>query len=81
MLAGLESVLGSVSAWETAEIERVLTSFCETYCEGKLGSIAQPLRIAITGTPVSPPIFESLAILTQEEVVARVTACVAHFRS
>ena len=81
VLAGLESVLGSVSAWETAEIERVLTSFCETYCEGKLGSIAQPLRIAITGTPVSPPIFESLAILTQEEVVARVTACVAHFRS
>ncbi|MEC7241659.1 MAG: glutamate--tRNA ligase [Myxococcota bacterium] len=81
VLAALETVLGSVAVWNTEELERVLTAFCEAECEGKLGSIAQPLRIAVTGTPVSPPIFDSLAILSQEEVVGRISACVAHFRS
>ena len=81
VLAELEEVLGSVTEWKAHELEAVLTAFCEERCEGKLGSIAQPLRIAITGTPVSPPIFESLAVLSQEEVVGRVSACVAHFRS
>lgn len=81
VLASLEELLRSVSEWSSAELERVLTTYCEAECEGKLGSIAQPLRIAITGTPVSPPIFESLAILTQEDVVGRIAACLAHFRS
>ena len=77
----MENVLGAVAEWEAHELEAVLTAFCEERCEGKLGNIAQPLRIAITGTPVSPPIFESLAVLSQEEVIGRVSACVAHFRS
>jgi len=37
----------------------------------KLGELAQPLRAALTGSTVSPPIFEVAAILGREEVVAR----------
>jgi glutamyl-tRNA synthetase len=34
--------------------------------------VFQPLRVAITGTTVSPGIFESLAALGREESVARI---------
>jgi glutamyl-tRNA synthetase len=37
----------------------------------KLGEIAQPLRVALTGGTVSPPIFEVAAILGRDEVMAR----------
>ena len=42
-----------------------------------LGKVAQPLRIAVSGTTVSPAIFETLAILGRETVVNRITRCLA----
>jgi glutamyl-tRNA synthetase len=38
----------------------------------KFGDIAQPLRAAVTGSTVSPPIFEVLEILGPEEGLARI---------
>jgi glutamyl-tRNA synthetase len=38
----------------------------------KPGKLYQPIRVAITGTSVSPGIFESLAVLGKEQSVARV---------
>jgi glutamyl-tRNA synthetase len=38
----------------------------------KLGELAQPLRAALTGSTISPPIFEVAAIFGHDEVVARV---------
>ena len=38
----------------------------------KLGEIAQPLRAALTGSTVSPPIFEVAAIFGRDEVLARI---------
>jgi glutamyl-tRNA synthetase len=37
----------------------------------KLGAVAQPLRVAMTGKTTSPGIFEVLAVLGQEECLAR----------
>jgi glutamyl-tRNA synthetase len=37
----------------------------------KLGKIAQPLRAALTGRVVSPPIFDVIAILEKDEALAR----------
>jgi glutamyl-tRNA synthetase len=36
-----------------------------------LGKVAQPVRVAVTGTTVSPPLFESIALLGREETLAR----------
>ena len=38
----------------------------------KFGKIAQPLRVAITGTTVSPGIFEMLLALGKEKTVLRI---------
>jgi glutamyl-tRNA synthetase len=39
-----------------------------------LGKIAQPLRVALTGGTISPPIDATLALLGRERVLARVDA-------
>ena len=37
----------------------------------KLGAVAQPLRVAMTGKTTSPGIFDVLAVLGQQECLAR----------
>ena len=37
----------------------------------KLGAVAQPLRVALTGRTTSPGIFDVLAVLGSEECLAR----------
>jgi len=72
-------VLEEVTEWAATELETVLTAHCEAKLEGKLGAIAQPLRIALTGGPVSPPIFATLALLERGEVQRRIQACLDYF--
>jgi len=72
-------VIQSISDWTEPLLESELSAFCEEKLEGKLGQLAQPLRIALTGTPVSPPIFASLALLEKSEVTRRIQACLDHF--
>lgn len=81
-LAALEktaAILGGDFDWSEGELERVLMALCEAELDGKLGQLAQPLRIALTGSPVSPPIFASLALLNREQVLQRIRACLVHF--
>jgi glutamyl-tRNA synthetase len=69
-IAGLRARLSGVSSWTTEAVEAEVRAFAEA--EGaKLGQVAQPLRAALTGKMVSPPIFEVLAILGREESLAR----------
>ena len=44
----------------------------------KLGKIAQPIRVALTGGTVSPGIFEVMDILGKEEVLQRLEKAVSH---
>jgi glutamyl-tRNA synthetase len=45
------------------------------------GKIAQPVRVALTGTPVSPGIFEVIAVLGKDRVLARLRAAVEYIES
>jgi glutamyl-tRNA synthetase len=44
-----------------------------------LGKVAQPLRLAICGTTVSLPIFESVDMLGIEETIKRIDRAVSKF--
>ena len=58
------------------EAENLIKSFAEK--EGvKLGDLMMPLRVAITGARVSPPLFGSLRLLGTERSLARVDAALA----
>ena len=42
--------------------------------ELKLGQIMQPVRVAVTGTKISPPLFESIGLLGKEKAIERINA-------
>ena len=44
-----------------------------------LGKVAQPLRVAICGTTVSLPIFESVQMLSKENTLARIDITLKKF--
>ena len=63
--------LEGVEDWKAPAIEAVVRDFVEK--SGlKLGKIAQPLRAALTGSAVSPPVFDVMAVLGQDEALARI---------
>ncbi|HUN51628.1 MAG TPA: glutamate--tRNA ligase [Candidatus Sulfotelmatobacter sp.] len=72
-VAALDAVrrrLAEVAPWNAATTEAAVRAFAEA--SGlKLGKLAQPLRAALTGQAVSPPIFDVLAALGREETLAR----------
>jgi glutamyl-tRNA synthetase len=70
LLADAKTPLAALSDWSASAIEAAVRAFAEA--RGlKLGGIAQPLRAAITGSSVSPPIFEVMAIIGRDEALAR----------
>jgi glutamyl-tRNA synthetase len=70
-LAKLLVLFEGVADWNAPAIEAVVRDFVNT--SGlKLGKIAQPLRAALTGSTVSPPVFDVMAVLGRDEALARI---------
>jgi glutamyl-tRNA synthetase len=60
--------------WEAQSLDAAARQFAEQ--NGlKLGSVAQPLRAALTGRSTSPGIFDVLVVLGKDEAMARIRDC------
>ncbi len=70
MIGVLVPQLEASPDWSTASTEAAVRTFAEVMGL-KLGSVAQPLRAALTGRTTSPPIFDVLAVLGRDESLAR----------
>ena len=70
-LREVRDALAGADAWEVAEIELVLRRMVDE-AGVKPKDVFQPIRVALTGTTVSPGIFESLWALGREESLSRV---------
>lgn len=66
---GLEA-LEALTDWTHPAIEAALRGVVERR-ELKLGKALAPFRVAVTGSTVSPPLFESMALLGRETTLAR----------
>jgi glutamyl-tRNA synthetase len=77
--ASLEALRG-VPEFDAERIEEALAEVISRN-SAKPVQVLQPIRVAITGTTVSPGIFESLATLGREESLARIEAAIARLRS
>ena len=75
-LSAVREQLASLPQWNTAAIHGVLNDLAARLGSG-LGKIAQPLRVAVTGTAVSPPIDATLELLGRERSLARIDAALA----
>ena len=71
-IAAARRVLADVE-WTTAAIEAALRALPDELGIG-FGKVAQPVRVAATGSAVSPPLFESLELLGREVSLARLDA-------
>ncbi|KAB2848415.1 MAG: glutamate--tRNA ligase [Hyphomicrobiaceae bacterium] len=69
-LGELQKQLSGLGDWSAVALEAAVRAFAEQHGL-KLGKIAQPLRAALTGSTVSPPIFDVMAVLGREETLAR----------
>lgn len=73
-LAELLPALRELHDWSEGSIEK----FIHTACERKgipIGQVAQPLRVAVTGTTISPSIHDTLALLGKSRTLTRVERC------
>jgi len=59
--------------WDAPTIHALIDTICQQ-AEVKMGKLAQPIRILISGGPVSPPIDGTLALLGREETLCRLEA-------
>ncbi|MEP2828167.1 glutamate--tRNA ligase [Parvibaculum sp.] len=71
LLSRLALRLEAQNDWTLEEVEAAVRAFAEEE-NLKLGKVAQPLRAAVTGSTVSPPIFDVLATLGREESLGRI---------
>jgi len=72
---------GLLESWDSESIHTCLESLSDTLADGNLGKVAQPIRIAVAGGPVSPPIGDTLVLLGKESSIKRMKRCLEHFAS
>jgi glutamyl-tRNA synthetase len=80
MLKLVRDRLAAMEEITPESIEQALRSLAEEKEVG-LGKVAQPLRVAICGNTVSPPIFDSVNMLGMENVLARIDITLGKFSS
>ncbi len=72
-LAALAARFEHIAEWSAPALEADVRLFAEE-TGAKLGKVAQPLRAALTGRTVSPPVFTVLDVLGRDEALARIRA-------
>ena len=70
-LADLLPALEAVEPWLAERVEGCVRAFAEETGR-KLGKVAQPLRVALTGKTTSPGIFDVLEVLGRDESIKRI---------
>jgi glutamyl-tRNA synthetase len=73
ILRAAEAALGDIERWTAESIESRLKSLCEELGE-KPRTVYMPIRVAVTGSRVSPGLYESLELLGREKSLARLAA-------
>ncbi len=76
VVAGLRDVFAGVAAWEAEALETAALAYGEANAV-KIGDVAQPLRVAVTGGVVSRGIWAVLALLGRERVLLRMEEVLA----
>jgi glutamyl-tRNA synthetase len=71
VLRALHERLKALTEWSAGSIHEAINAVAQRYGLG-LGKVAQPLRVAVVGSAVSPPIDITLAILGPDRTGARI---------
>lgn len=80
MLDEVAARLSTLDPFEPQMIHVLLEQLAQQTGAG-MGGVAQPIRVAVTGTTVSPPLGETLAVIGKKSVLHRIARCTAAFRT
>lgn len=72
ILSALLPRLEASQDWTAPALEALVRGYVDE-TGAKLGKVAQPLRSALTGRTVSPPVFDVMSVLGREETLARLS--------
>jgi glutamyl-tRNA synthetase len=73
LLADVIGAYESLEAWSADALKVALEDVMTRY-QLKLGKAQAPVRVAVTGRSVGPPLFESLEVLGRDETLRRLSA-------
>jgi glutamyl-tRNA synthetase len=79
-LEALIEALETTPDWTLASIEKAFEQTCQAQGDLKLGKLAQPVRVAVTGTGASPGIYETVEVVGRERALARLRVAVEMIR-
>jgi len=79
LLEDLLSDLRGAAGFDQKGLEKIFSAFLEKH-QIKLGKVAQPLRVALTGKAVSPGIFEVMEVMGQHTVISRLSHAISHMK-
>ena len=71
LLRDLRDELAEAAEWNDVALEAAFERVAAAHDGIKLGKLAQPVRVAVTGGPVSPGIYETLDVLGRERTLSR----------
>jgi len=83
-LEALEALIPRLEAlqeWSCGTLETAFEATCEALGGLKLGKLAQPVRVAVTGSAASPGIYETLEALGPERTLERLRSAVEGIRA
>jgi glutamyl-tRNA synthetase len=81
LLAEFRPRLDQVSAWTPESITGAIEAFAKEKGMPNPGGIAQPLRVALTGSSVSPGLGETMAVLGRGSSLERIGRCLGEIRA
>jgi glutamyl-tRNA synthetase len=76
-LRAMHGVLTALPEWTQPALEAAANAYAAEHAGGKMGSVAQPLRIAVSGSTISPPIWDTLVLVGRDASLARLERCIA----
>ncbi|MCY4285532.1 MAG: glutamate--tRNA ligase [Thiotrichales bacterium] len=79
-LEAIRERLGAVAGWEPEPLHAAVNE-CAAALSVNLGKVAQPLRVALTGTAASPAIELTLQMVGREASLSRIDRAIAYVRN
>jgi len=79
-LADMLQRLSLLPDWQAEPIHDEIKA-CSVDKEVGMGKVAQPIRVAVTGTTISPPLDATLALLGRERTLAAISKAIAWIQS
>ncbi|MCK4627820.1 MAG: hypothetical protein KAT56_02390, partial [Sedimentisphaerales bacterium] len=71
LLGQARTALSELEVWDKESLHTMIEQLCQKNEVG-MGKVAQPIRVAITGTTISPPIDDSLILLGKQKTLKRI---------